>query len=394
MKTATCLAILFLPISAYAAGWSTADRSVEAMGTGGAGAARADDPAANVYNAAAGLMQPGLAASAGLIVAAPRLDAEGDGFTTGTDAGVSTPPLAHLRWSGEHFGLGASFSVPFGSQVVWPGDWAGRFDLVEARLRVLRTEAFVGGRFGPISFAAGPYFDVARLSFVKALDFVQTEGRTSIETTATGFGGQASLFYRPMDDLDLGLSYQSRTKLSFDGWADFDVPVEVAQRASDQRIGTELVLPDRFRLGALYRITDSVEVTADLEIVLWSTVKELALDFESEATTDQIQPRNWHTTVTPRVGAAWRLLDFLTLRGGFFVDPSPVPAATVGASSPDSTRVGLSAGAGAELYEGIGLDLAYQLLLFTGAEAESGEMAGVRYGGVAHLFGAALRVTL
>lgn len=394
MNRVVFLAILLSPLTAHAAGWSTTDRSIQAMGTGGAGAARTEDPAANVYNAAAGLMQPGLSASAGLVVAAPRLSAEGDGFTSGTDRGVSTPPLAHLRWSGEHFGLGASFSVPFGSEVVWPGDWAGRFDLIEARLRVLRTEAFVGGRIGPVSFAAGAYVDVAQLSFVRALDFVQTEGRTSIETTANGFGGQASIFYRPIDDLDLGFSYQSRTKLSFDGWADFTVPAEVAQRAGDQRIATTLVLPDRFRLGALYRITEDVEVAADLEIVLWNTVDELALDFASEATEDQIQPRDWRTTVTPRIGAAWRLVDFLTLRGGLFVDPTPVPAATVGPSSPDSTRVGLSAGAGAELYQGIGLDLAYQLLVFTGAEAKSGEMAGVRYGGVAHLFGAALRVAL
>jgi long-chain fatty acid transport protein len=387
------LAALFVPFSAHAAGWSTAERSVTAMATGGAGAARSDDPGANTYNAAAGLFLPGLSASAGIMVAAPILNASAEGLDEGA-RGVSTPPLLHLRWAGESFGLGASFSVPFGSQVVWPKTWAGRFELQEARLQVLRTEAFAGGHIGPVSFAVGPFLDIARLSFVRAIDFVDAEGTTSIETTAKGFGAQASVFVRALDSLDFGLSYQSRSKLRFSGWADFSVPPEFSQKAADQRLHTELMLPDRFRFGALYRISEDLELLADLELVLWSTVDELALDFEAEATTDQIQRRDWKTTVAPRIGAAWRAIDFLTLRAGFFVDPSPVPKSTVGPSSPDSTRVGLTLGAGADIYAGFGVDVGYQLLIFTGAESESGEMAGVRYGGTAHLFGAALRLAL
>ncbi len=392
-RTILPLLLLFVPGAASAAGWSTADRSVTAMATGGAGAARTDDPGANAYNPAAGLFRPGLAAAAGVVIAAPILDATADGLDAGA-RGVVTPPLLHLRWAGESFGLGASFSVPFGTQVVWPDGWAGRFELQQAHVQVFRTEAFAGGRLGPVSFAAGAFVDVARLSFLRALDFVDTEGSTSIETRAHGFGGEASVFVRAFDALDLGLSYQSRSRLAFSGWADFSVPPEFSAKAADQRLTTRVTLPDRFRLGALYRVTDTVEVVADLELVLWSTIDQLALDFENEETTDQVQPRNWKTTVAPRLGASWRALDFLTLRAGFFVDPSPVPRSTVGPASPDSTRIGLTAGAGLEIYGGLGLDLGYQLLLFTGQEAESGEMAGVRYGGQVHLFGAALRLVL
>jgi long-chain fatty acid transport protein len=336
------------------------------------------------------LFDDGFAASVGLIVAAPDLEARGvsDGA-----ASISTPPMLHLRWSGETFGLGASFSVPFGSKVKWPDGWDGRFELEEARLQILRTEAFAGLRFGMVSFTLGGFVDVGRLGFVKAIDFVDAEGRTSLETSAIGFGGQASVSLR-IDGLDVGLSYQSRSRMGFDGYADFSVPAEFSVKAHDQRVSAELVMPDRFRLGVRYRITDTVDVMGDLELVLWSTVKELALDFEDEATTDQILPRNWRTTVVPRIGATWQAFDFLAIRGGVFVDPSPVPEATVSPSSPDSTRIGLSAGAGAEIYAGIGVDVAYQLLVFTGAKSVTGDLAGTEYGGLAHLFGASLRVAL
>ena len=56
--------------------------------------------------------------------------------------------------------------------------------------------------------------------------------------------------------------------------------------------------------------------------------------------------------------------------------------------------VGLTLGAGADIYAGFGVDAGYQLLIFTGKEAEGGEMPGVRYSGTAHLAGFALRLKL
>ena len=70
-----------------------------AMGTGGSGAARARDPAASAYNPAAAVAQPGLSAAAGLVLASPRLSAQGDDLDVAT-GGLSAPPmLLHLAVS-------------------------------------------------------------------------------------------------------------------------------------------------------------------------------------------------------------------------------------------------------------------------------------------------------
>lgn len=393
MKRAVLLSLFLVPTPAFGAGWSTVDQSVQAMATGGAGAANPNDPGANTYNAAAGMMAPGLSASLGIVLAAPSLSANGDGIDVST-SGLSTPPHVHARFTGEHFGVGASLTVPFGSNVEWPEDWAGRFVLRSARVRVLRTSAFVSGRFGNYAIAVGPHFDSGSLSLTRSIDFIDTEGSTSIETTASGVGLSAAIFARPFDALDVGLSYASRTKLGFDGYADFSAPPEFSGRVEDTPVTANVTLPDRFRLGARWRATDDLAVLADLELTLWNTFDALTFDFASEITDDVVQRRDWSTTVTPRAGVVWSALPYLDVRGGFYVDPTPVPSATVGPSSPDSTRIGLTAGAGLEIVEQVGLDLGYQLVVFTGSDAEADALPAVSYGGVVHVLGASLAARL
>ncbi|MEQ9496087.1 MAG: outer membrane protein transport protein [Deltaproteobacteria bacterium] len=393
MKKYIVTSLLLFPGVALGAGWSTTDQSVAAMGAGGAGAANAEDPGANTYNAAAGMMSPGLAASLGVVIAAPSLSATGDGFSA-KSGDVSLPPHLHVRFMGERFGIGASVTVPFGSQIEWPEDWEGRFDLRSAQMRVVRASAFLSGRYEFLSFAVGPHFDTAKLGFVRSIDFVDTEGTAAIETQANGIGVSASVFARPFAALDVGLSYASRTKLSFEGFADFDAPPEFSGRVQDGAISTSVTLPDRFRLGARYRPATDWEVLADLELTLWSTVDRLDLDFASEDTDDIEQLRNWKTTLTPRVGARYAVLDFLDVRAGAYFDPSPVPSQTVGPGSPDSSRVGLTAGAGLKLIEQVRVDLGYQFVLFTGSDGTSESTSTVQYDGAVHLVGASVAARL
>jgi long-chain fatty acid transport protein len=392
-RNLTCITaalLLSAPAVAAAAGWTTADRSVVAMGAGGTGAARPEDPGAAAYNPGAALAQPGLRATVGLVVANPGITAGASGGDAST-SGVSTPPLAHVAWANDRFGLGASLTVPFGSRIRWPEGWAGRFALTEARVQDLRTTVYGGVRLGPVVVAAGGFFDVAELSFARNLDFIAAEGSARVDTSGTGFGGVAGI-YGGHGDWSGGLSYQSRSKLAFEGWADFETPPELSRSARDQPVRTTVTLPDRLVLGAAWRGLADLTVSADLELTLWSTVDALVVTFEDEAMAPLEDQRRWRTTVTPRLGATYQALDFLVARAGLFVDPTPVPSATAGPSSPDSTRVGLSVGAGLSPLSWLTVDLAYQLVVFTGQTGENPGLPGAEYGGLAHLFGAAVAI--
>ena len=139
MKTINTLLSVFLftafATPAFGAGFTSTDRSVVAMGTGGAGAARAEDAGANVYNPAAAAMTPGLWASAGIVLVSPTLEATGPGWSAQTEGSPVTPPMLHVRYGFGDLAFGASLAVPFGSRVAWPSTWEGRFELVEAKMR-------------------------------------------------------------------------------------------------------------------------------------------------------------------------------------------------------------------------------------------------------------------
>lgn len=392
MRSALALgaSVLLVPGAAWAGGFSTADKSAAAMGVGGSVTARADDPGVAAYNPGAALMQAGLHFAGGTLLAAPTLWASGDGWTASTEGGVSTPPHLFARWSGESIGAGLALTVPFGSQVRWPDDWPRRFELVEAKLTVLRVTGYAGWHDERFAVAVGPFVDLGSLSLGRALDFIEAEGQVAVQTHAVGVGVTLGAFARVVDDLDVGLAYTSRSSLSLEGWADFTTPPELRGRATDSEVSARIVTPDRLALGALWRPADGWDVSLDLELYLWSTVDELVLDFAVETMSDSRQPRDWSATVTPRAGASYAALDWLRVRAGVFVDPSPVPASTLGPSSPDSTRVGVALGAGLALGARVGLDVGYQLLVFTGQTSTLEAVSGVAFDGTAHLVGASL----
>lgn len=379
--------LLLWPMSASAGGFVTADRSAGAMAVAGAATAIEGEPA---YNAAADLMRAGWSLSGGTLLAGPMLSARGEGFEASTAGGPSVPPHLALRWSGERLGFGAMLTVPFGSSVSWPAEWARRFELVEAKLSVLRVSAYGGWHDERFSLSAGVFLDRGSLAIVRALDFVEVEGSAAIDTRALGFGVAVAALFRATESIDLGLSYTSRSSLSFEGWADFSAPPELRGKALDQRVRASILTPDRLALGAAWRPSEAWTLSFDLELYAWSTVDELLLDFAEEGTTDARQPRDWSVTVTPRIGASHRTWERVTLRAGAFLDPSPVPSSTLGPSSPDSLRLGVALGAAIELHARVALDLGAQLVGFTGSTSSD----GVAYGGVAVLGGATLRINL
>lgn len=387
-----CLA---LSTPAFGAGYTTADTSVTAMAAGGTATARKGDAAAAYKNPAATMFAPGLKVSLGAILAAPTLNAQATSFESQTEGSVSVPPHAHGSYATQDFAFGASFTVPYGSGISWPADWTQRFDLVSADFKVLRTSIFVGGRYGIVSLAAGVLLDSAQLKFVRNIDFISDEGTVSLDTAATAIGGHASIFVEPTDWLSFGAAWKSDTHFNLDGFASFQTPEEFQSRAANGPVNTSLTMPHQISFGVETRIGSQIAVNADVDVTLWSSVEQLKIDFEDENTEDVLKERQWETTVTPRLGVSYQPMDLLTLRAGAFYDPSPVPAETVGADSPDSSRLGISLGLGLTLPGGTAVDLAYQRIEFQGATSSpTTDNEAVTFGGGVHLAGIAVTYSI
>ncbi len=397
MMRQACFLLLSLSLAtpAWGAGYTTADTSVAAMAAGGTATARKSDAAAAYKNPAATLFAPSLKVSLGAILAAPTLSAQGASFESQTQGGLSVPPHAHASYATEDFAIGASFTVPYGSGIAWPEDWTRRFDVVSADFKVLRTSVFVGGRYGMVSVAGGLLLDSAQLQVVRNIDFISDEGVVSLDTAASAVGGHASIFVEPNEWISVGFAWKSSTKFNLDGFASFETPQEFQSRATNGPVNTTLTMPHQLSFGLETRINSQIAINADVDVTLWSSVQQMAIDFEDEATEDVLKDRLWNTTVTPKVGVTYQPLDFLALRAGAYYDPSPVPAETVGPDSPDSSRLGLSLGIGLTMPGGTGIDLAYQRIEFQGATSSAtADNEALTFGGGVHLAGIALTYSM
>ena len=372
------------------AGYTTADTSVVSMGMAGTGVARSADPAAAFINPAALLFGKGLTLSGGAIMALPSIKADLGSEAITTEDSLSFPPNLHIAYSDETFAAGASFTVPFGSGIKWPEDWDYRFDIVSAEMRVLRTSAFVGARYGMVSVAAGPNLDIGKLGLERSIDFISDEGKVDIDTSAIALGGHAGIFVQPLENLSFGLSFRSASSFKFEGSANFETPDEFQSRATNGPVSTSLTMPTRWAFGVQWAPLRALELAAEVEYNQWSSVDVLLIDFQDPGTEDVEKVRDWSDTTAFRFGAAYDVDDGLALRGGVFWDPSPVSAASVGVDSPDSSRLGLSLGVGLNLSESLGIDVGYQYLGFQGAQTE-GATDQISFEGQAHLMGLAFR---
>jgi long-chain fatty acid transport protein len=369
------------------------EQSSVAAATGGAGTARSDDPSAAWYNPAALSDRGGWRFGVGLTLAMPTIGAKApDGsWSAQTHDALLTPPHLYVSQAWKRWATGVAVTVPYGASVEWPGDWAGKFEIVSTELMVFRVSPFVAYRFGDVRIAVGPHVDFGRLKVARKLDFVDTTGDVEIDMNGAGFGADIAMFIRASETVDVGLTYKSRTALSMDGNAKFAAPPAFSAKTPDQGAHADMTLPDRIALGTRWMATPKVALLGDLELNLWGTYDALNIDFQNMSTPDVHQKADWHATVAARAGAEWRAAPDWMVRGGLFVDPTPAPDSTLAPSSPDATRLGGTVGLGWNATQKLAIDGFYEYLSLLGRDAGNQENLAARYDGHAQLFGVGLR---
>ena len=396
MKTraAIILILLLSPSLLFAAGYQTVGTDVQAMGQGDTGIATPNAPGNAYRNPAAAVVSPGLRGSLGVIGAYSRLRAEGGEQNTSTLPSPSAPPNLHLSFANDHIGAGGSLSVPFGTSSKWPLDWEQRFLIQQSSLTSLRTTLFVAAKWGPLSVAAGPMLDRTSLSLKRAIDFIDEEGGVTIDTHTLGYGGHAALYLQLTPKLSIGAAWHSSVSMELKGEAEFEVPPEFYSRAASGSVVVPLTLPAQGRLGLRWVPVSSVELSIEVEGTQWAVVENFVVDFDDEDVSDLSKPRQWTSTITPRVGISFAPLQTLTLRGGLYFDPSPVPPDTTGPDTPDSARVGLALGCGVQATSSLQWNLGYQYVHFTGSTTPSTAPVPLTFQGNAHLLGVSISMSL
>lgn len=381
---------------AHAGGTAVAQQNAVSAGTGGAGAARSDDPGAAWHDPAALADGGGLRVGFALAFAHPSLQARStDGsWTADSENPWKTPPHLDASYAKDRWAAGIAVGVPFGGGVVWPATWPGATQSVRTDLLVLRAAPFAAYSFGTLRVGGGLHFDAGRLQVQRNLDFIDMDGDVRLDLAGQGVGAHASLFWQPSAEAGVGLAFRSRTKITFSGNANFTTPDAFNGKAPDQTAKTTMTMPDQVVLGAHYK-RGAVTLLGDVEYTRWSVNRATVVDFREDATPNVTQPNNWHDTFAVRGGLEYAPAssDKLVIRGGGYYDPSPVPAAHLTPSSPDSTRVALTAGASYRFAYAWTADVFAEQMFLLRRETTSVDTMPASYGGSALVLGAGLRWT-
>ena len=385
--------ILFIASTAHAGGLAVGDQNAVSAATGGAGAARADDPGAAWHDPAALADSGGWRVGISLALARPSLEARGaDGtWSAATTSGWSTPPHLDASFAHDRWAAGLAVGVPFGGDITWPTMWEGSSQAIATNLMVIRTAPFVAYSLGAFRVAAGMHVDAGRLQLERGLDFIDTQGDVRLDLSGHGMGADASAYYQARSDLAFALTYRGRTHLTFTGNANFTTPDAFSDKTPDQAASTKMTLPDTVTLGAHWT-RGAIAVIGDIEYTRWSAHEQTVVAFTEPQTPTQTEIDQWHDTFALRAGGEWTR-DQLTLRGGAYFDPTPVPAEHLVPTSPDASRLGLTAGASWRFAAGWAADVFGERMWLLRRDTTSTDTMPASYGGTAIILGAGLRFT-
>jgi long-chain fatty acid transport protein len=113
---------------------------------------------------------------------------------------------------------------------------------------------------------------------------------------------------------------------------------------------TTNIFPEIVSLGIAYRPGRKWTVSFELEWLGWSAFDQTDIELEKKVPeagiTNRSIPLDWKDTWIIKIGTEYKLLENLSLRGGYAYVQTPVPEHTLSPANPDSNQHNFSVGMG------------------------------------------------
>ena len=361
--------LIFVAGSALASGFSIYEAGSKATALGCAFTATADDGSALFYNAAGLSFMKGSRAEANAVFVAPQFSFSGklnktDTVTSTGEAEDKVYPVPGVYYTNNPGGA-ASFGIgvyaPYGLGVVWKDgeNWVGRRISHDVQIQTVYVTPAVSLKVAEnFSIAAGVDIATQHLELKKYSPEPQF-GENAVHTTIKGSSSinltpTLGAMYRPNEKLSLGVSYHFKKTMKFD---DADATLEpvapgndpwgdalVDALGSDQKLSSDLNLPDILSLGIAYRFVPQFKAEFNYVRFGWSTFDKLALNFANDAL-DQTIHFNYEDSWQVRFGFDYQANEKWNLMAGYVHDKTPQPLVAVSPLLPDSDRNDYSFGA-------------------------------------------------
>ena len=231
-----------------------------------------------------------------------------------------------------------------------------------------------------------------------AAQAVRTRGQSH------GLAFAAGLLWRPHEDVDVGLGYNSevvgvggddiptkgdawvlRSKASlanYDAWknknsASGNIYSDLAGRST-----VTYRLPHQLHLGVTWRPTDELLFNAQVRWQHLSTFEQL--DIQLTGTEFRAMPRmpdrinlyrGYNDVFAFQLGGGYLLLESLRLQGGVMLETGAVPASAVTVGTIDGVKVDMFVGLSWHVYRGLAFRLGYGVVLMPPADSETSDFS-------------------
>lgn len=379
--------------TAHAAGFALMEQGARALGTAGAFTAVANDPSAIYWNAAGVARLTGTRVYAGISPVVPELEFSGTGPYPGYGVTerwreqVMLPAHAYVTFPlvrGIVGGVGVH--VPYGLRSEWqnPDDFTGRYLSTKAEVRATHVNPTVAIELTPrLSLGVGASLVLADANLERRVPVLIPDGTVvpwdlaalSLDgETTPGFTWNVGALY-DIGRFRFGAAYRHSVETTIEGDATFTFnPIGVpdfdaglaAEVPPDQRAEADVPFPAHASVGMAVRLGERWNAAVDAAWTGWSIFEELPVRFD-DAALSQTTVENYDDTWSVHAGLTYQASEKLALRGGGYVDETPVPDASVGPLLPDARRYGLTGGLG-YAYESWRVDLFEMLVIFDDRE--------------------------
>lgn len=365
------LALSVAPLPSHASGFAIFEQGAKGMGFAGAFTAQSD-PSSIFHNAAGIGFLKGKQLYFGGTLIAPSTEFAGASPFPGAgviekgDAGLIIPPaLDYTQQLSENLVVGIGVHVPFGLRTRWENretTFSGRFLSKRAQVQSISINPTVAYKLAD-RLAIGGGLDI-RLTKVEldrnvpainpfTLRAVDAAAVALTSKRAKDFGFNLGFLAKPTESLSIGASYRHSVQVDFEGEANFtllptgngQLDAAIARRlpAGSVAVTTDIQFPSLFSVGAAYEWSDWT-LAGQVDFQQWSSFDSLPLTFEGRGDLSSVIEEGYQNSRIYRVGLERRFGERWALRGGYYLDKTPVPVASVSPLLPDADRQGLAAG--------------------------------------------------
>ncbi len=281
------------------------------------------------------------------------------------------------------FRLGAAAYVPFGGAIKWNQDsaWANdpyakgavdgpqRWSSISGRVMNLYNTLALAYRIESmrLSFGVSGSLIVSSAQALRARNAdgsddvlgpngALVEGRSLLEVSGLGFTMGGGVHWEPLENrkLRIGLSYMAPANFGSEMRLKGTLEQQFGSTPSvAKQIEVDLLqkLPDVLRIGAAYRLSDTLELRGDAQWERWSlferncvVYRDAACDLGPNGEADASKvilgiPRGWKDALGVRAGAAYWPIKALEVFGSLGLGTSAIPKAHLDAASFDSTNL-------------------------------------------------------